>query len=241
MDKPFNQSQETFNQSQETFNQSQETFNPIEIFRIESDTLIKKLGKGPRGNILNEYFEVPKKFTQGMLYFYFSHHVFDHFEEKLDTKIIFPRNQMKNFQLFLKQNYPDTSPFRFLYYLHQRYPEHCIIGIENGQGFHHFFKHDYGLYGDMLKNYYHFLELIVRLIGEKVDRGYDPLGELVASGLINNGQFYSFLTKELYDPRVLIIIHQFAFDPNKTRYLSASGEVIEEEIKQLQQDENNED
>ncbi len=116
------------------FNQSQKTFNPIEIFRIDASILTEKLGKCCFDkNVLNEYFELPEKFTQGMLYFYFSHHIFDRNIEATSSEstiisheykkspVVFPESKLNQFKVFLRQNYPDNSIFRYLYYHHFLY------------------------------------------------------------------------------------------------------------------------
>lgn len=216
------------------FNQSLATFNPIEIFRIDAQILIEKLGKCHRGNALNEHFELSKKISQGTLYFYFSHHIFKRSKHKSEnSEIVFTQSQYENFKLFLQQNYPDTSAFRYLIRLHGDNPKYCLILLENNQGITRYYTHDYGMYGDTVDCHHHLLEIFVRLLGEKVDHGYDPLGELVASGLNDsegNSCFHTFLTRELYDPRILILIHQFAFDPNKIKDFDAFGEEFEEDF-----------
>jgi hypothetical protein len=171
--------------------------------------------------------------SQGTLYFYFSHHIFKRRKDKSeDSEIVFTQSQYENFKLFLQQNYPDTSAFRYLFCLHKDIPKYCLILIENSQRITKYFIHDYGMYGDKGTCHDHFLEILVRLLGEKVDHGYDPLGELVALGLESEqgSCFYDFLARELYDPRILVLIHRFAFDPSKIRYLSPSGKVMEEDF-----------
>ena len=76
--------------------------------------------------------------------------------------------------------------------------------------------HDSGYQQDLFYKYIQLLEVFVRLLGEQVDHGYDPLCELVAMGLIIEsvplglkGTWTDFLTKDLYDPRLLILISQF--------------------------------
>mgnify|MGYP006317448429 FL=1 len=220
-----------------SINESKETtvsFNPIEIFLIDAQILTEKLGKCHSGNALNEHFELSKKVAQGTLYFYFSHHVFKKRKAQSEnSQVLFTQSQYENFKIFLQQTYLDTSTFGYLFRLHNDYPKYCLILLENSQGITRNYIHDYGMYGDTVDCHHHLLEIFVRLLGEKVDHGYDPLGELVASGLNDsegNSCFHTFLTRELYDPRILILIHQFAFDPNKIKDFDAFGEEFEEDF-----------
>lgn len=190
-------------------------FTPIDIFRIDAQILSEKMDQ------IKRYVQLDEKFSRGMLYFYFSWEI-----EEVSQKGCF-----RKFKEFLQQNYPDTFPFHFLYQLHRRANRSYTLA-ENNQGVIFTYIHEYGLYGNEVDNHDSFFETTIRTFGEKVDHGYDPLGELVASGLKSDGIFHTFLTKGLYDPRVLILIHRFAYDPDKEKLYNVYGKIVEEDLEE---------
>jgi hypothetical protein len=199
-------------------------FNPIDIFRIDAETLIEKLGKNAYKSKISSY--ISNKMLKGTLYFYFSNHYFPHDsdidvdEDKLiDKSFLFRRERKESFRNYLRENYPHTTPFNCLYN-HYRSGRFCAIVIQNTfagvNGPIELLMHDSGYQQDLFYKYIQLLEVFVRLLGEQVDHGYDPLCELVAMGLIIEsvplglkGTWTDFLTKDLYDPRLLILISQF--------------------------------
>lgn len=190
-------------------------FTPIDIFRIDAQILSEKIDS------IKKYVQLDEKFSRGILYFYFSW--------EIEMVKVSQKDCFHKFKEFLRQNYPDTFPFHFLYHLHRKANRSYTLA-ENNRGVIYTYIHDYGLYGNEVSNRDSFFETTIRTFGEKVDHGYDPLGELVASGLNSEGIFHAFLTKELYDPRTLILIHRFAFDPDKEKFYNVYGKIVEEDL-----------
>lgn len=212
-------------------------FQPIEIFQVPANIFKQKCQ--PCKDSPDLFYHLgngEKFFEKGMLYFYFSHNMFwkkDWIWNGIEQKV-FTLEQLPLFGHFLQQNYPDDRIFGVLwesYFEPKNFPFSGLKGIEkdlqrcgkimivNSQGLISICSHDYGLEDDIINDYNYFIELIVRIIGEKVDRGYDPLCEIVAAGLSDNecvskdvihkNPWSFFLTQELYDPRLLLLIRSF--------------------------------
>lgn len=210
-------------------------FHSIEIFRVPTSVFKQKCRPYPDSPDIFGHLGTDKDFfKKGMLYFYFSHNMFwakERMWDPLEQKI-FTLDQLPLFEHFLQQNYPNDRIFGTLwksYFEPGEFDFSGVRGIEkmlnrqakimivNSEGLINVCSHDYGIEEEIVKEHYYLLELIVRIIGEKVDRGYDPLCEIVAVGLFNadfpkdeQNHFSSFLTKELYDPRLLLLINSFS-------------------------------
>lgn len=212
-------------------------FHPIEIFRVPANIFVQKCQPCKDSPDLFYHLSTGKKFFEkGMLYFYFSHNMFwkkDWIWNGIEQKV-FTLEQLPLFEEFIEQNYPEDRIFGTLkksYFEPKNFPFSGVTGIEkdsrryakimivNSRGLISVCSHDYGIAEDIHDGYYYLLELIVRIIGEKVDRGYDPLCEIVAAGLsdvecvskdaTHKNPWSFFLTQELYDPRLLLLIRSF--------------------------------
>ncbi len=212
-------------------------FHPIDIFRVPATVFVEKMQPCPESpDIISHLSTNENFFEKGMLYFYFSHNMF-WAQDKIWSNIkydVFSLEELSKFKQFIEQNYPNDRIFETLkksYFKPKNFPFSGVKGIENNskryskimivnsQGLISVCSHDYGIAEDIRYEHYYLLELIVRIIGEKVDRGYDPLCEIVAAGLsdvecvskdvIHKNPWSFFLTQELYDPRLLLLIRSF--------------------------------
>ncbi len=198
-------------------------FNPIEIFRIEAKTLIEKLGKTLFGPVTDRIFNLHLNEDQGMLYFHFSPNLFtrrteaefedDHGNTDL-SKIpgIFKLEDKPRFLQFLQQY--NENIVTILTRAYYKVKGLSLMVIEDSKGNIQFRYHSMGFLDDNTHDLDHLIEIIVRMLGEKIDRdyGYDPLAELTLCGLsATENCWTSFLLRDVYDPRLLILISQFAF------------------------------
>lgn len=202
---------------------SEKPFNPIEIFRIEAKTLIEKLGKTLFGPVVNQLMGFNVTEDQGMLYFHFSSNLFTRRTEA-EFEDEHGNIDLSKIPGFFKL---EDKP-RFLQFLNQ-YNENIVIiamrayykvkglsfmVIEDSKGNILFYQHVMGFLDLNTYDQEHLIEMIVRMLGEKIDReyGYDPLAELTLCGLsVTENCWTNFLLRDLYDPRLLILMSKFAF------------------------------
>lgn len=198
-------------------------FNPIEIFRIEAKTLIEKLGTTLFGPAIEHLMGFRLSEDQGMLYFHFSPNLFTRrtvadFEDKYGngdlSKIpgFFKLEDKPRFVQFLRKYNENIVTISMRAYY--KVKGLSLMVIEDSKGNIHFRNHIMGFLDDNTYDRTHLIEINVRMLGEKIDRdyGYDPLAELTLCGLsATENCWTNFLLRDLYDPRLLILISQFAF------------------------------